>query len=62
MTYKRKTRDEWDIEQRINGEWGVVTTEDNAADARMNRKLYRQEQPQYMVRVVKRRVKIEQGE
>lgn len=62
MTYKRKTRDEWDIEQRINGEWEVVTTEDNAADARMNKKLYAKEQPQYMVRVVKRRVKIEQGE
>lgn len=62
MTYKRKTRDEWDVEQRTGYGWEVVTTEDNIADARMNRKLYAREQPQYLVRIVKRRVHLEEGE
>lgn len=59
MTYIRKTRDEWDIEQKTSEGWEVVTSEVTATDARRCVREYRDNQPEYPVRAKKRRVKIE---
>lgn len=54
----RVTRDEWDIEQRGLAGWEVVNCESTARDARRAVREYRENQPEYPVRSVKRRVRI----
>jgi hypothetical protein len=59
MAYVRKTRDEWDIEQKTCQGWEVVCSEDSPSAALARRTEYRENQPEYPVRVKKRRVRIE---
>ncbi len=59
MTYQRKTRDYWDIEQQYPDGWEVVTSEVTWKETKENLKLYRQNQPEYPVRSVKHRERVE---
>ena len=56
----RVTRDEWHIEQHTGRPygWEVVSSEETAHDARRAVREYRENQPEYPVRSVKRRVRI----
>ena len=58
MTYQRKTEDEYTIQGNYGHGWEDVTTEDNYRDARMNLKLYRENEPQYSHRLIKHRVSV----
>ncbi len=46
----RKTRDEYDIEQKTSEGWEVVCSEDNWRDAQARVREYRENQPEYPVR------------
>lgn len=59
MAYQRTTVDEFDIEQYIGQGWEVVNCETTRKMARTSVKEYRANQPEYPVRIVKRRVKIQ---
>lgn len=59
MTYQRKTRDYWDIEQQTEEGWEVVSSEVTRVDARRCLKDYRENQPEYPVRSIKRRERIQ---
>lgn len=59
MPYVRKTRDEFDIEQKTCQGWEVVYSENTAREARERRKEYRENQPEYPVRIKKRRVRLQ---
>lgn len=59
MAYVRKTRDYWDIEQKSEQGWEVVSSEVTRADTKRALKEYRENQPEYPVRSVKRREKID---
>lgn len=59
MSYVRKTHDEWDIEQKTSEGWELVSCEVTRKAARQDLRDYRENQPEYPVRIVKRRVKIE---
>ena len=58
MPYKRKTEDEFDIEQFCYGSWEVVNTETTREDARRSLREYRENQPEYPARIRKHRVKV----
>lgn len=60
MTYKRKTEDVWEIHVMYGSlyGWEYETTEMSWREARDQLKCYRENAPQYPVRVVKRRVPI----
>jgi len=60
MTYQRKTHDEWDIQQCFDGQWETVNTELTWEDKRRSVREYRDNQPEYPVRSVKRRVRNEE--
>ena len=57
-TYKRKTRDYWDIEGYYAHGWESVTAEDAWKDARAQLKCYRENEPGVAFRARKRREKI----
>lgn len=59
MAYVRKTRDYWDIEQQTEQGWEVVSSEVTRADTKRALKEYRDNQPEYPVRSVKHRERIE---
>lgn len=61
MTYVRKTRDEFDIEQRTCLGWEVVSSESTRKDAQRAVREYRDNQPAMAARWVKRRVRINQA-
>lgn len=56
--YKRKTHDEYDIEQFVCGSWEVVNTETSREDARRSLREYRDNQPEYPARIRKHQVKV----
>ncbi len=58
MSYQRKTRDEWEIQSNSGYGWDLECTEETAKAAREQVKCYRANTP-YPIRIVKRRVKIE---
>lgn len=62
MSYTRKTRDIWDVEQYTGPQygWEVVTAEDRRKDALARLREYRENQPDYPVRLRPRRERIEQ--
>jgi hypothetical protein len=62
MAYIRKTRDEFDIEQQTTEGWEVVSSEPTRRLARQAVREYRENQPEFPVRVVKHRVRIQPGE
>lgn len=57
MSYKRKTRDEYQIWQYW-GQWEEVSAADNWKEARQLLREYRANQPEAAVKCVKRRVKV----
>ena len=59
MTYKRKTRDYYDIEQLTEEGWEVVSACETRKEAVQEVKEYRENQPEYPVRKKKRRERIE---
>jgi len=60
--YIRKTRDVWDVEQYTGPGygWEVVTAEDHRKDALARLREYRENQPEYPVRLRLRRERLEQ--
>jgi len=59
MAYKRKTRDEYEIQGYINGcGWEVETTEETLKAAKAQAKCYR-DNVNYPIRIVKKRIRIE---
>lgn len=59
MSYKRKTRDYWDIEIWTDIEWERVNSEDTWRDTRRSLKEHRENDPSHNYRIVKRRERIE---
>jgi hypothetical protein len=57
MAYKRKTTDEWQIQQHTGYGWEDVCAEDTWKEAKDRLKEYRENQPEYPVRAIKKRVK-----
>jgi len=57
--YKRKTVDEYEIQGNYGQGFECVTTEETRAAAKEQLKTYRENEPQYSHRIVKKRVKIE---
>ncbi len=60
MAYIRKTRDEYEIQQYTCQGWETVCSEDTYKEARLRFNEYRENQPEYLTQIVKRRVKLEQ--
>lgn len=54
----RKTRDVWHVLVNYGQGWEHELTESSLADARTQRKCYRENCPEYPVRIVKRRERI----
>ena len=59
MHYQRKTRDEYQIHQRTACGWEEVCAEDSFREARERRREYRENQPEYPVKIVCKRVRKE---
>jgi len=60
MTYQRKTRDYWDIEQQFEAGWEVVSACMTWKETRQELREYRENQPEFPVRSRKRRERIVQ--
>lgn len=62
MSYIRKTRDVWDVQQYTGPEygWEDVCTEPSWLQARDRVREYRENQPEYPVRAKHRRERIEE--
>ncbi len=58
MSYIRKTKDEFQIWQHTAQGWEEVCAEETRREAKERLREYRENQPEYPVRMVKRRVKI----
>ena len=59
MSYIRTTRDEWAVQGHYGPHgWEDVSTADTRREAVADLKAYRENEPQYAHRMVKRRVKI----
>jgi hypothetical protein len=56
--YKRKTIDEYQIHQHTSCGWEEVAAYDNRPEAKADIKAYRENQPEYPVKIIKRRVKL----
>lgn len=54
---ERKTVDEWVVQQRTEQGWEDVFTAETSKEGTQTLKDYRENQPQYPARLVKRRVK-----
>jgi len=59
VSYVRKTRDEWEIQQRTECGWETVCTEESYTEAKARVREYRENQPEYPVRRKLVRVRIE---
>lgn len=61
MPYIRKTKDEYVIigNYGYGDGWEDLTSEDNRTDAKQRLKEYRENEPQYDHRLIKRRVKLQ---
>ena len=57
MAYQRKTEDEWHIEQCVDGTWELVDCQATWKAAAESLRSYRQNQPEYMVRTIRRRIR-----
>ena len=55
MPHIRKTTDEYEVQQYFpQYGWEMVTTETTFAEARERRREYRENQPEYPVRIIKK--------
>jgi hypothetical protein len=61
MAYKRLTQDEYIVQGNYNydNEWEDLTAESTRKEAKKRLKEYRENEPQYSHRLIKRRVKIQ---
>lgn len=60
MAYTRKTYDEWTIQGMYGAYgWEDVSAYDNRKEARGDLKAYRENEPQYPHRLIKRRIRKE---
>jgi hypothetical protein len=59
MSYKRKTRDEWQLHVNYGQGWEHEISEDSFREARDRRREYRENCPEYPVRLLCKRVRIE---
>ena len=57
MAYVRKTVDEWHVQGDYGMGWETVSIATTAAEGRRDLKDYRENEPQYPHRLIKRRVK-----
>lgn len=55
--YVRKTIDEYDVQQWHSGQWETVDCQPTRKEAQASKKVYRENQPEYAIRIVKHRVK-----
>ena len=64
MAYIRKTRDEWQIHQNFGygHGWEEVCAEDTRKEALARLREYRENQPEYPVKVVLKRIRIEDND
>jgi hypothetical protein len=64
MVRQRKTEDEYEVQQYTGPQygWEMVTTETTRKEALARLKEYRENQPEYPARMVKKRVKIKEAE
>ena len=62
MSYKRKTRDYWDLEADYGHGWEVVTAADTFKEIQQLRKEYRENEPGVPFRIKKRREKLDTSE
>lgn len=60
MTYKRKTRDYWDIQIWTGSEWETCNSEDTWKDTRRSLKEYRTNDPDHSYRAKRCRERIEE--
>lgn len=58
MAYVRKTRDEYQIHQKTGEGWEEVNAEPTRKLAVQSRREYRENQPEFPVKIVKKRVPI----
>ena len=56
--YKRKTTDEFQIHQLTGQGWEEIGAYDSRKEAKADLKAYRENQPEYPVKLIKRRIKI----
>lgn len=61
MPYIRKTRDTWELHVNYGQGWEHEVTEFSFRAARDQRRAYRENCPEYPVKLVKRRERIEGG-
>ena len=59
MAYQRKTRDEYQIHSDYGYGFEETTAHDSYSSARAELKLYRENQPEFAHKIVKRRIRIE---
>lgn len=59
MAYERKTIDTWELQLNYGYGWEYTLTEYTKKEARERLKEYRENQPQYPARLVKKRVRKE---
>lgn len=59
MGYERKTYDEYNIQGNYGYGYEDVTAETTYSEAKTRLKEYRENEPQYAHRIIKRRIKIE---
>jgi hypothetical protein len=57
--YVRKTVDEWHTQGNYGCGWETVTIDDNYADAKQMLRDYRENEPEYPHRLIKKRVRKE---
>ena len=58
MSYKRKTKDVWEIQGLYNSSWETVTTEETRKDAISQLLCYDENEPQFPHRIRKTRTPI----
>ena len=59
MAYQRKTRDEWHTQGDYGLGWETVTIDSTYAEAKQMLRDYRENEPQYLHRIIKKRVRKE---
>lgn len=59
MAYKRLTRDEHTVQGNYGNGWEDLTAEDSRTEAKIRLKEYRENEPEYPHRLIKKRVRIE---
>ena len=59
MSYKRKTRDIWEVQGLYCGQWEAVTTEGTRRDAKIQKACYDTNERGIAHRIVKKRERLE---